>query len=207
MKKAIIVGCAGQDGRLLSELLSGKGYTILGIHKTGVSGETVGLPRKIDITQRQQVEEALNIFQPDEIYYLAAFHHASQDRFIDNVELFEKSFQVNTFGLIYFLDGMRKILPQAKLVYAASSRIFGHPVSDVQDESSPMNPVCPYGISKAAGVSACRYYRNEYAVFAAAAIFYNHESSLRDEKFVSRKIRSEERRVGKECRSRWSPYH
>lgn len=178
MKKAMNVGCLGQDGKLLSELLAGKNYQVRGIEKGG----------DVDIAQSSEVEEAVKAFQPDEIYYLAALHHSSQDRPIPDAELFEKSFQINTFGLIYFLEAMKKYSPRARLIYAASSRVFGEPATETQDESTPMNPVCAYGMSKAAGVSVCRYYRKEHSLFASAAILYNHESTLRDEKFVSRKI-------------------
>lgn len=178
MKKAIIVGSNGQDGRLLNDLLLKKGYDILGIHKEG----------PVDISDPAQAEQIVKTFQPAEIYYLAAFHHSSQDKIPDNIELFEKSFQINTLGFIYFLEAARRACPGARLLYAASSRIFGEPVADVQSESTPMNPVCVYGMSKAAGVSACRYYRSVHSLFASAAILYNHESSLRDEKFLSRKI-------------------
>ncbi len=188
MKKAIIAGSNGQDGRLLTDLLLKKGYDLLGIHKKGLSGAKPSSIESIDISDPAQVERIAKVFQPAEIYYLAAFHHSSQDKVPDNVELFEKSFQVNTFGFVYFLEAVRSVCPGARLMYAASSKIFGEPETDIQTELTPMNPVCVYGMSKAAGVSACRHYRLVHKIFASAAILYNHESSLRDEKFLSRKI-------------------
>jgi GDPmannose 4,6-dehydratase len=79
-------------------------------------------------------------------------------------------------------------LPKARLFYAASSRVFGKPSSDLQDEATPINPICAYGISKAAGIFLCRAYRRSKSIFAAAGILYNHESPLRPVHFVTRKI-------------------
>ena len=178
MKKAIIVGSAGQDGRLLEDLLRKKNYDLLGIHKDGA----------VDITQASAVEKAVKDFQPAEIYYLAAYHHSSQDKISDQAGLFEKSFQINTLAFINFLEAACRVCPGARLLYAASSKVFGEPPAGVQTELTPMNPGCAYGMSKATGVAACRLYRSSHKIFASAAILYNHESSLRGEQFLSRKI-------------------
>ena len=94
MKKAIIVGSHGQDGRLLEAFLLKKGYDLLGIHKKGLSGAKISFPGSADICDPSQVEKIVKVFQPAEIYYLAAFHHSSQDKVPDNIDLFEKSFQL-----------------------------------------------------------------------------------------------------------------
>jgi GDPmannose 4,6-dehydratase len=79
-------------------------------------------------------------------------------------------------------------LPKARLFYASSSRIFSASSKGLQDEKTPIDPDCIYGTTKAAGLFACRMYRNKYSIFASTGILYNHESHLREDKFVSRKI-------------------
>jgi GDPmannose 4,6-dehydratase len=96
---------------------------------------------------------------------------------------------VNTLGLNNVLAVVAgSPAPKPRVFYAASSRVFGDPAGDVQDENTPMAPVCAYGISKTAGVHLCRYYRREHDVYVSTGILYNHESPLRPEHFVSKKI-------------------
>jgi GDPmannose 4,6-dehydratase len=125
---------------------------------------------------------------PDEVYYLAAFHHSSEGAVLDDGELVRRSFEVNTLALNNFLDVIAATLEHTRLFYAASSHIFGDPPTAVQNESTPLNPIDPYGISKAAGVHLCHYYRRQRKVFCSVGILYNHESPRRGEEFVSQKI-------------------
>jgi GDPmannose 4,6-dehydratase len=159
------------------------------------SGEWSGAA--IDFRQAQAVRLVLAAFQPDEIYFLAAFHHSSEDTPLDDQELIERSVEVNTLALNNVLAGIAKESPHSRLFYAASSRIFGVPTSARQDETTPINPVCPYGISKAAGLQLCRYYRSRRAVFASVGIFYNHESPLRSSRFISQKTVSAAVRISR----------
>lgn len=188
-KRAIIVGAGGQDGRLLHELLKEYNYDILGIAR----GRTYcdrpnGNSEPIDISDGGAVQDVVGAFQPEEIYYLAAFHHSSQDTAIAEQELFRRSFDVHVAYLIHFLEAIRRVSPRTRLFYAASSHIFGETLDGLQDERTPVNPGCIYGITKAAGLFTCRYYREKYGVFASVGIMYNHESIYREAKFVSRKI-------------------
>lgn len=178
MKRAIIVGANGQDGSLLSDLLTKKKYTILRIARG----------KKIDISSASAVRSAVRRFKPTEIYYLAAFHHSSEDKRQGELELFTKSFEVNTQGLIHFLEAIRTESPKTRLFYASSSHVFGAATKSPQDETTPLNPENIYGISKATGMMLCRYYRKVHSVFASTGILYNHESPLRAERFVSKKI-------------------
>lgn len=186
--KAIIVGCGGQDGGLLFDLLAAKGYALLGIARTGLRVHRYTWTTHVDIGSYDDVCQAVQHFLPDEIYYLAAYHHASEDRIYSDNDLFHRSFAVHLHSLVNFLDAVRLHAPAARLFYAASSHVFGQPESEYQDELTPINPTCVYGISKAAGIYACRYYRNVHAVFASVGILYNHESPLRDKRFISQKI-------------------
>ncbi|PCH94291.1 MAG: hypothetical protein COB85_05775 [Bacteroidetes bacterium] len=187
-KKAIIVGHTGQDGTYLFQLLKRKNYKILGISSTSTvmsDGDTYDV---VNIQNNLEVEKVVASFQPDEIYYLAATHQSSGDKQIDEGELFQRSIDINVKSLVNFLEAIRNHKSNAKLFYAASSHLFGNPENEQQDESTPINPDCIYGITKAAGVKACQFYWENHGVFASVGIFYNHESPLRQSKYVSKKI-------------------
>lgn len=189
MSRAIIIGVNGQDGRILFDRLAGEGCTLLGIARDGIRGTGSPAPARVDIASPDEVRAIVASWHPDHIYYLAAHHHSSQDATGgDTPGLYEKSHAVHVRGLLHFLDAMREHAPAARLFYAASSLVFGAAPSEKQDERTPMNPRCIYGITKAAGIHCCRFYRETHGVFAAAGILYNHESVHRQEKFVSQKI-------------------
>ncbi len=160
MTKALVIGSNGQDGSLLCTLLHKKGARVFGIDR--VSGEqTQSFVRfsALDICDLPRVNDLLAEASPDEVYYLAAYHHSAEQRKPPG-EVVALSLQVNTLGLNNVLAAVADSpTPRARVFYAASSRVFGDPAEDVQDDNTPMAPVCAYGISKAAGVYLCRYYR------------------------------------------------
>jgi GDPmannose 4,6-dehydratase len=179
VKRVVIVGSGGQDGRLLESRLRADGCEVTGVRRDGGP----------NLADRAGISEAIRALQPAEVYYLAAFHHSSQEHTaVDPPAVFARSFEVHVTGLIHYLDAIRLRSPATRLFYAASSLVFGEPPAPVQTEETPFNPRCAYGISKAAGVHCCRHYRQAHRVFAATGILYNHESSYRQEKFVSQKI-------------------
>ncbi|MFC1595715.1 GDP-mannose 4,6-dehydratase [Candidatus Margulisiibacteriota bacterium] len=189
MKKALIIGCNGQDGILLEKNLIEKNYQIYGIDIDTIKGFELDNKNKLDISIFDDVKLIVSKLKPDEIYYLAAYHHSSQDKLSENnIELFSKSFSVNNFSLVNFLEAVRLYSSHTKLFYAASSHIFGQADTVPQDENTAINPDNIYGVTKASGVYTCRYYRKNYALFASTGILYNHESSLRSPGFVSKKI-------------------
>jgi GDPmannose 4,6-dehydratase len=135
------------------------------------------------------VEAELRRSRPDEIYYLAAFHHSTEDVIeLSAAELLRCSFDVHVLGLLNVLQAMEECCPSARLFYAASSHVFGAPESEWQDEKTPLLPISEYGISKAAGLQCCQLYRQQQGIFAATGILFNHESSLRKPSFLSQKI-------------------
>ena len=188
MKRALIIGCSGQDGTYLFENLQKRNYEIIGIARNVVCSTLPKSVKPIDICKSEQVYDLLEVYKPDEIYHLAAFHQSSEDQFYDDVESFRRSFDVNVLSLINFLNGMRKYSKYSRLFYAASSHIFGNPDERIQDETTPLNPNSIYGITKTAGVHVCRLYREKHSIFASVGILYNHESPLRSSNFVSQKI-------------------
>jgi len=175
---AVIVGGYGQDGRLLGEQLERAGCSVVPLGRNDV-----------DLQDREQIVALLRRHQPGEIYYLAAHHHSSQDATgVDDAALFRSSFDVNVTGLVNFLEAVRAHSPRTRIFYAASSHIFGSSESSLQNEQTPFAPNGVYGITKTAGVHACRYYRQAHGVFVSAGILYNHESRYRAPNFVSQKI-------------------
>ncbi|MDP9169621.1 MAG: GDP-mannose 4,6-dehydratase [Acidobacteriota bacterium] len=196
MLKALIIGCSGQDGTYLSRLLVEKGYEVLGVARERRVFPSGGVGEAIDIRRRRDVYSVLLGFQPDEIYFLAALHHSSEDPPLNDHELIERSLEVNALALNNVLAGICEECPRSRLFYAASSRIFGDPPVTPQNEATAINPLCAYGISKAAGLQLCRFYRARRAVFASVGIFYNHESPLRPNQFISKKIAGAAARIG-----------
>lgn len=177
MKRSLILGAHGQDGRLLHELLAGKGNAVIALGRTDFD---IANPNGARTLLREGI---------DDVYYLAAHQHSSQDSARpDPWELYKKSAEVHVEGLFHFLEAIRTQAPHTRLFYAASSLVFGEPHSGVQNESTPLNPTCIYGITKASGVSLCRHFRHAHQVFVSAGILFNHESSLRARKYVIPKI-------------------
>jgi GDPmannose 4,6-dehydratase len=188
--RALIVGCRGQDGSYLWEQLAEQNAVLLGIDSNG-GPQTCGFDwtRSIDITQIDHILAAVAAFQPDEIYYLAAYHHSSQESaLVQDQHIMRRSQEVHVLGLEHVLRALKQHAPHASLVYAASSQVFGAPKSELQTEDTPLAPDCVYGVTKVAGMLLARHYRREFGIRASAAILYNHESPRRAEKFVSQRI-------------------
>jgi GDPmannose 4,6-dehydratase len=188
MSKALIIGHTGQDGTYLWKLLGEKNYDLMGVSNTSALSSQKGNLEPVDIRNYNEVEKLIRNYQSDELYYLAAVHQSSSDKQMEEGELFQKSIDINSKAFINFLEAIRLHSKATKIFYAASSHIFGETTSAVQDENTPLNPNCIYGITKTMGIRAGHFYRDNYGVFASVGIFYNHESPLRASKYVSKKI-------------------
>jgi GDPmannose 4,6-dehydratase len=196
MKRALIVGCHGQDGQLLFEQLKAKDYAIFGIGRSGciAHGDLAKEMAKehglgvVDILEPSQVLDVFRIFEPDEVYYLAAFHHSADTKLTQTMELFTQSYDVHVLGLLCFLEAILALRPACRLFYAASSHTFGIVDLERITESTPLNPVCVYGITKTTGVQCCRLYRKQHGIFATVGFLFNHESIYRRADFLSQKI-------------------
>lgn len=183
-KKALIIGIAGQDGYYLSNYLLSIGYSVYGISNLVSDKLDKRIEVKIlSIDNYQEVKEYILKTKPDEIYNLASqtFVPASWDNPI-------LTLTVNTLSLANILDVIVKEGLDTKIFQASSAEIFGEPKYSPQDESHPIQPRNPYGVSKAASFELIRNYRNKYKVFACNGILYNHESPMRDYSFVTKKI-------------------
>lgn len=188
MKMSLIIGHTGQDGTYLYKHLEKRGDMVAGISRQGTK---TTLPRtfpSVNIHDNKQVHDLLAEFKPDEIYYLAARHQSSQDNVVNDTALFKESIGTHLVSLIHFLDGIKSFSPRSRLFYAASAHVFGDNPPGPQNETTPMNPDCIYGITKMAGLKACQFYRAHHGVYASAGILYNHESPLRTANFLSTKV-------------------
>jgi GDPmannose 4,6-dehydratase len=187
-RKAIVVGSGGQDGQILTSQLRQLGYQATRCVRPGTVHPADSGQSTIDISAPDDVAELINSFRPQEIYFLAAYHHSAEESSGDFARHLARSYEIHVAALTNFLEGIRRSSPSTRLFYAASSHIFGPSPPPPQDELTPINPISAYGISKAAGVFACRHYRTTHKIFASVGILYNHESELRSGKFLSRKI-------------------
>lgn len=166
----IVVGHSGQDGTILAEQLSSLGDTVVGVSRT-----------LHNISDAPTVHRLVAEHRPYAIYYLAAHHGSSESmappqRELDRVSV---SLATHVTGAVNFLLAITDASPLTRFFYAGSSRVFGNPSSTPQDEDSPFAPNETYGITKTAGIQFCRMYRQQFGVFAATGILYNHESPLR----------------------------
>lgn len=192
-KKVVVVGSLGQDGTLLKKKLVEEGHSFLGIdvdffeqHPSNCYSSLIS--KKF---RSEDVKDLLEKYAPDEVYYLAAFHHSSEDKIskdLTEVELMELSLEVHCKQYHLWLEGIRSTRPTTRIFYAASSLIFGTAGSGGFSEESPLKPDSSYGITKSIGMFLNRYYREQFGIFASTGILFNHESHLRETKFISRKI-------------------
>lgn len=186
-RRAVVVGAFGQDGRLLCAELEAHRYEITRVGRTTMhSGKDPAQP--FDILDAAAVERLVDSIRPDEIYYLAAHHHSAEQDTGDTATLLRESFNVHCLGLVNFLGAMQRRRRSARLFYASSALVFGHPEKAPQSESTVLRPVCAYGTTKLAGMNICDLYRREHGVFCCSGILFNHESPYRSPQFVTAKI-------------------
>lgn len=184
---SLIIGSAGQDGQLLTDLLISQGRSVITCSRDTVSGPGIS-PAKPHLNDPTWVARLINETRPAQMYYLAAMHHSSEELASNDGSAFASMLEVNVQCLVNVLEAIRNYSPATRVFYAASAHIFGVPSVSPQDEDTPVQPTTLYGISKAAGMFSCRYYRDVYGIFSVAGILYNHESALRPPKFLSAKI-------------------
>jgi len=193
VKKALICGISGQDGSYLARFLLQKGYEVYGTSRDAQMSSFRNLGR-LGIGERVFVESmALNDFrsvlqtltkiQPDEVFNLAGQSSVGLS-FHQPVETLE-SISVGTLNL---LEAIRFTGHLIKLYNAGSSECFGETLGGPADETTPFRPRSPYAVAKAAAFWEVANYREAYGLFACSGILFNHESPLRPERFVTKKI-------------------
>lgn len=190
---ALICGISGQDGAYLAELLLKKGYEIFGTSRD-VQGSAFGnlatLAIKDQIHFLSMVPEdfrsvlvALRTSNPDEIYFLAG-----QSSVGLSFEQPAETMQSITLGTLNILEGCRMMDKNIHQYYAGSGECFGEANGAPANESTPFYPMSPYAVAKSSAYWLVNNYREAYGIFACTGILFNHESPLRPERFVTKKI-------------------
>ncbi|MBU9167686.1 GDP-mannose 4,6-dehydratase [Burkholderia gladioli] len=195
MTTAIITGITGQDGAYLAQLLLEKGYTVYGTYRRTSSVnfwriEDLGIAShpdlklvECDLTDLSANIRLVQSAQPDEVYNLAAqsFVGVSFDQPVTTAE-------ITGVGALNLLEAIRVVNPAIRFYQASTSEMFGKVQSIPQTESTPFYPRSPYGVAKLYAHWITVNYRESYNMFACSGILFNHESPLRGQEFVTRKI-------------------
>lgn len=200
MKKALITGITGQDGAYLAELLLEKGYEVHGLKRRSSMFNT----DRVDHLYQDQHEKDVRFFlhygdltdstnlirlvqeiMPDEIYNLAAQSHVKV-----SFETPEYTANSDALGTLRLLEAIRilKLEDKTRFYQASTSELYGLVQEVPQKETTPFYPRSPYGVAKLYAFWICKNYREAYGIYACNGILFNHESPLRGETFVTRKI-------------------
>src|ERR1700687_3061995 len=200
MKKALITGITGQDGSYLAELLLSKGYEVHGVKRRSSLFNTDRIdhlyqdPHEIDrrfflhygdMTDTSSLVRIIQGIRPDEIYNLAAQSHVAV-----SFEEPEYTANADALGTLRVLEAIRILgLEQTTRFYQAStSELYGKVQERPQTESTPIYPRSPYAVAKLYAFWITVNYREAYGIYACNGILFNHESPVRGETFVTRKI-------------------
>jgi len=198
-KKALITGVTGQDGAYLSELLLSKGYEVHGLKRRSSSFNTGRIDHLhvdeyagsdfhlhySDMVDSSSLISLINDIQPDEIYNLAAQSHVKV-----SFEMPEYTANADGIGTLRLLEAIRllKLEDKTKFYQASTSELYGKVQEVPQSETTPFYPRSPYAAAKLYAYWITVNYREGYGIFGSNGILFNHESPLRGETFVTRKI-------------------
>ena len=200
MKKALITGITGQDGSYLAEFLLNKGYEVHGIKRRTSLFNTDRIDHLYqdphidkrnfilhhgDLTDTSSLIKIIQQVQPDEIYNLAAQSHVAV-----SFEVPEYTANSDALGPLRILEAIRilKLEKKTKFYQASTSELFGKVVEVPQKETTPFYPRSPYAVAKLYAYWITVNYREAYNIYACNGILFNHESPVRGETFVTRKI-------------------
>jgi GDPmannose 4,6-dehydratase len=200
MKKALITGITGQDGAYLAEFLLAKGYEVHGLKRRASSFNTDRIDHLYqdphekevhlhlhygDLTDATNLIRIIQQVQPDEIYNLAAQSHVAV-----SFETPEYTANADALGTLRILEAIRILGLESKTRFyqASTSEMFGKVHETPQKETTPFHPRSPYGVAKVYAHWITVNYREAYGLYACSGILFNHESPIRGETFVTRKI-------------------
>jgi GDPmannose 4,6-dehydratase len=197
-KRAIITGVTGQDGAYLVDFLLAKGYEVHGIKRRASLINTARIDHLIeptpdpnfimhfgDMTDASSLVRIIQMVQPDEIYNLAAQSHVKI-----SFETPEYTANADALGVLRILEAIRLLglTDKIRFYQASTSELYGLVQEVPQKESTPFHPRSPYGVAKLYGYWITVNYREAYSLYAVNGILFNHESPMRGETFVTRKI-------------------
>ena len=205
-KKAIIFGVSGQDGSYLAKLLLEKKYSVLGVTRN-TSKENLfrltklGILDKIKLIKGTAIDDNFlkKLFKRNnnisEIYYLAGYSS------VINSFIFPKESLIsNTLGILNILLYVKNSKKKIKVFNAGSGQFYGDNKNNKYNLNSKIDPQSPYGISKATGYWLVKVFRENYDIFCCTGILFNHESSLRSDEFVTKKIINISKKIKKNNR-------
>jgi GDPmannose 4,6-dehydratase len=190
MPRALITGIGGQDGSLLAEFLLGQGYDVYGVVRRSASSYPNLEPIldeltfvQADLNDELSLVRALRYSRPDEVYNLASvsFVPASWEQPVLTAQL-------AAVGATALLEAIREVDGSIRYYQASSSEIFGEPLESPQSDTTPLNPLTPYGVAKAYAHLITRSYRHRYGLHASCGILFNHTSPRQALEFVMRKV-------------------
>lgn len=192
-KKALICGISGQDGAYLAKFLLGKGYEVYGTSRDAQISSfqnlvTIGIRPRVKLESMalndfRSVLQTIAKIKPDELYNLAG-----QSSVILSFQQPVETMESISVGNLNLLEAIRFLDLPVKFYNAGSSECFGDTLGVAADENTPFHPKSPYAVAKAAAFWGVANYREAYGLFACSGILFNHESPLRHERFVTKKI-------------------
>ena len=193
-KIALILGVTGQDGSFMAELLLKKGYVVHGLIRKSATGNLRNVSKIIesnklfkihhgDLLDFVSITNIISKIKPDEIY-----NFADQDHVRWSFELPSYSFAVTGASVINILEIIKEQSPESKFFQPLSSNMFGGSNNSRQNETESLTPRSIYALGKVTAYHACKLYRDVFGLKICGAIFYNHESEIRPEEYVTRKI-------------------
>jgi GDPmannose 4,6-dehydratase len=199
-KKILILGVTGQDGSFISKFLLKKNFQVYGLVRKSATGNLKNIKNLIensnfkichgDLLDLISIEKIIREIKPDEIY-----NFADQDHVRWSFELPSYSFDVTGSSVIKLLEIIRNHSPKSKFFQPLSSNMYGGSKSNKQNEREPFSPLSIYALGKVTAFYACEMYRKVYNLKVYNAIFYNHESEVRPEEYVTRKITKSAARI------------
>lgn len=198
-KNALIFGVSGQDGAYLAHFLISKNYNVIGTTRNNKKKNLnrllkLNIYKKVKIVKGQAADISFcqkvlkkNI---DEVYYLAG-----ESSIVKSFDFPEVSLISNSFGILNILKTAQKLKIKTKIFNACSAQIYGNKKKNFFNIESKIDPISPYAVSKAAGYWLTKIFRENYGVFCCSGILFNHESPLRSNEFVTKKIILESNKI------------
>ena len=192
-KKILILGATGQDGSFMAKFMHEKNYSVHCVIRKSATGNLKNLEKLInkknffihhgDLLDLISIEKIIKKIKPHEIY-----NFADQDHVRWSFDIPSYSFDVTGSSVVKILEIVKNFSPKSKFFQPLSSNIFGNSLKKKQNEKDIFSPLSIYALGKVTAYYACQMYKDVYGLKIYSAIFYNHESEIRPEEYVTRKI-------------------